>query len=374
MAAIEFRLPKGAILFTDGDGTAYEFREDLGEAHHGLSLFLMRRRSPEGHPRGKVLVKAVGVPRGGAREGERYVRARAKLEEQVRLAKYLDHPGILRVHGLHKTDSGWYVITDHPTGQDLDHLMGLATEVDQWFSPEFALYVGAAVASALDHAHTAKDGQGNPFGIVHRAIDLGHVFVNWEGRVQVSDFGLAFSHLPKRVVSTRRRPQGDAYFAAPEVLLGGRGDARSDLFALGLVMLDLSTGKNLLDAADGVSAKVRAAVSEKRRTRVNRAIKRARLAGCDPTIEQTIWRAATYTREDVDAATAKLPQCLRVPLSKLLQRSPSERYQTAGELETDLRRWLGGTFGRDDAAKELSELKKTAGKVLADVEPDTVTS
>lgn len=374
MAAIEFRLPKGAILFTDGDGTAYEFREDLGEAHHGLSLFLMRRRTPEGHPRGKVLVKAVGIPRGGAEEGERFLKARAKLEEQVRLAKYLDHPGILRLHGLHKTDSAWYVITEHPTGQDLDDLMGLATEVDQWFSPEFALYVGAAVASALDHAHTAKDGQGNPLGIVHRAIDLGHVFVNWEGRVQVSDFGLAFSHLPKRVVSTRRRPQGDAYFAAPEVLLGGRGDARSDLFSLGLVMLELATGKNLLDAPDGVSEKIRAAVSEKRRTRVNRAIKRARLAGCEPTIEQTIWRAATYTAEDLDAVTAKLPQCLRVPLTKLLQRDPAARHQSAGQLETELRRWLGGTFGRDDAAKELSELKKAAGRVLADVEPDTVTS
>jgi hypothetical protein len=139
-------------------------------------------------------------------------------------------------------------------------------------------------------------------------------------------------------------------------------------------MLDLATGKNLLDAPDGVSEKIRAAVSEKRRTRVNRAIKRARLAGCEPTIEQTIWRAATYTQEDIDAATAKHPQCLRVPLSKLLQRSPSDRYQTAAELETDLRRWLGGTFGRGDAATELSELKKAAGEVLADVEPDTVTS
>ncbi|MDY7230619.1 serine/threonine protein kinase [Hyalangium rubrum] len=241
MAAIEFRIPKGAVLFTDGDGVGYEFREDLGEAHHGLSLFLMRRRSPEGHPRGKVLVKAVGSPRGGPQEGLRFDKARAKLEEQVRLAKYLQHPGIVRVHGMHKTESAWYVITDHPSGQDLDYLMGLATEVDRWFSPFFTLYVGAAVASALEHAHKAKDAQGNPLGIVHRTIDLGHVFVDWEGRVQVSDFGLAFSNLPKRVVSTYRRPQGDAYFAAPEVLLGGRGDARSDIFALGLVMLEMST-------------------------------------------------------------------------------------------------------------------------------------
>jgi hypothetical protein len=53
------------------------------------------------------------------------------------------------------------------------------------------------------------DEKGNPLGIVHRAIDLAHVFVDWEARVQVSDFGLALSHLPGRVVSTIRRPQGD---------------------------------------------------------------------------------------------------------------------------------------------------------------------
>jgi hypothetical protein len=99
---------------------------------------------------------------------------------------------------------------------------------------------------------------------------------------------------------------------------------------------------------------------------VKRAIKRARLAGCDPTIEETIWRAATYTQEDLEAVTAGLPDTLGVPLRKLLQRSPANRHQTAGELETDLRRWLGASFGKSDAAAELKELKKDAGAVMVD--------
>ena len=111
------------------------------------------------------------------------------------------------------------------------------------------------------------------------------------------------------------------------MLLSGRVDARSDLFALGLVMLEMSTGKNLLGTDMGVPEKVKGALSRKQLGRVNRAIKRARLAGCDPAIEETIWRAATYTQEDIDAATAKLPQSLSLPLSKLLQRSPAARYQ-----------------------------------------------
>ncbi|XXF75299.1 protein kinase [Myxococcaceae bacterium GXIMD 01537] len=364
MSAIEFKLPRGAILFSTG-GFAYEFREDLGEAHHGLSLLLARRRTPEGHPRGKVLLKAIGMP--SSHQGRSIYRARAKLEEQVRLATYLQHPGILRVHGMHKAESAWYVITDHPSGHSLEDLLALVSECGRWFSPFFALYVGAEVAGALAHAHSAKDDEGNPLGIVHRAIDLGHVFVDWKGRVQVSDFGLALSRLPGRVASTVRRPQGDTFFASPEMLLGGRVDARSDLFALGLVLLELTTGKNLLDAPDGVPEAAKAALGPKRLARAKRAIKRARLAGCSPLMDDVIWRAATYTQEDVEALTANLPELLRVPLRKLLQRSPAKRYQTAGELATELRGWLGGHFGKEGAVAELMEVAKVSGEVMVEM-------
>jgi serine/threonine protein kinase len=342
MAAIEFRVPKGAILFSR-EGISYEFRENLGEAHHGLNLLLARPRKPDGEPLGKVLLKAVGMPRGPA--GARVYKARAKLEEQVRLAAYLQHPGILRVHGMHKAEAAWYVITDHPSGNSLNDVLALIMECERWFSPFFALYVGAQVAGALHHAHTAKSENGRPLGIVHRAIDLEHIFVDWAGRVQVSDFGLALSGLPGRVASTVRRPQGDTYFSSPEMLLTGRVDARSDLFALGLVMLELATGRNLLYTGDGIPEKALAALSRKKLAGMTRALKRARLAGCDDAVAEIIMRAATYTPEDVEAETAGLPDTLRVPLCRLLQRSPAARYQTAGELEADLRRWLGETFG-----------------------------
>jgi serine/threonine protein kinase len=364
MSAIEFKLPRGAILFSTG-GFAYEFREDLGEAHHGLSLFLARRRTPEGHPRGKVLLKAVGLP--SCHEGRSVYRAREKLAEQVRLATYLEHPGILRVHGLHKAESAWYVITDHPSGHSLEDLLALVSECGRWFSPFFALYVGAEVAGALTHAHSAKDEKEAPLGIVHRAIDLGHIFMDWKGKVQVSDFGLALSRLPGRVASTVRRPQGDTFFASPEMLLGGRVDARSDLFALGLVMLELTTGKNLLDAPDGVPEAAKAALGPKRLARAKRAIKRARLAGCSPMMDEVIWRAATYTQEDVEAVTAKLPQSLRVPLCKLLQRSPAARYQSAGALAAELNGWLGRHFGKSEAAEELAGVVKHADEVMVEM-------
>jgi serine/threonine protein kinase len=366
MTAIDFKIPRGAILFTD-DEFAYEFREDLGEAHHGLSLFVARRRALEGnHPRGKVLLKAVGKPT--VEEGARVKRARAKLEEQVRLATYLQHPGILRVHGLRKVEGVWYVITEHPSGHNLNNLLTIVSECGRWFSPEFALYVGAQVASVLEHAHTARAESGRPLGIVHRAIDTEHVFVDWDGAVKVADFGLALANLPGRVTSTVRRLPVDAHYSSPETLLSGRVDARSDLYTLGLVLLELATGKCLLYAPDDVSEEVKEALSRRKLARVNRALKRARLAGCPPATEEVIWRAATYTPEDVEAATAKLPEALRVPLCKLLQRTPSARYQTAGELAADLRRWLGEVYGKREAAAEVSQAVEEASAALSELD------
>ncbi|WP_408888708.1 serine/threonine protein kinase [Myxococcus faecalis] len=366
MSASEFRLPRGAILFTR-DGFQYEFREDLGEVHHGLSLLLARRRTLEGSLRGKVLLKAVGIPK--LAEMPRIKRARAKLEEQVRLAAYLHHPGILRVHGLHKAEGCWYVITEHPSGHSISTLLTLSGECGRRFSPLFTLHVGARVAEALEHAHEAKDEQGLPLHIVHRALDVERLFVDWNGDVQVSDFGLALSDLPGRVSSTVRRPQGDAFYSSPEMLLTGRVDARSDLFALGNVLLELATGRNLLDAPDTLTEEVKGSLSVRRRARVRRAIKRAQLAGSPPMVADAIWRAATYTQADLEKLTEPLPQALSVTLRKLLQPQPDARYQTARELATDLRRWLGegAIYGRNEVAAELHEMARRAREVMVEL-------
>lgn len=366
MSASEFRLPRGAILFTR-DGFQYEFREDLGEVHHGLSLLLARRRTSEGSIRGKVLLKAVGAAE--LLELPRLKRARAKLEEQVRLATYLDHPGILRVHALHKAEGCWYVITEHPSGHSISTLLTLSGECGRRFSALFTLHVGARVAEALEHAHEAKDAQGRSLHIVHRALDVEHLFVDWNGDVQVSDFGLALSSLPGRVSSTVRRPQGDAFYSSPEMLLTGRVDARADLFALGNVLLELATGKNLLDAPDALTEGVKGSLSVRQRVRVRRAVRRARLAGSPVGVEDAIWRAATYTQADLEALTEPLPQGLGLVLRKLLQPRPDARYQTAHELAADLRRWLGegDAYGREEASAELHEMARRAHEVMVEL-------
>nr|APZ78838.1 protein kinase [Stigmatella aurantiaca Sg a15] len=362
MSAIGFEVPKGAILF-ELDGVQYEFLEDLGEVQRGISLFVGRRRIG-GAPKNKVLIKAVGVSR--RLHLSRVKRARAKLEEQVRLTQYLDHPGILRVHGLKKAEGTWYVVNEYPTGNSVGALLNLVSACRHWYSPLFAMYVGARVADILEYAQTARDDQGRPLNIVHRAIDADHVFMTWQGIIRISDFGMALSTLPGRVPSTVRRQHGDGFYSSPEMLLGKPVDARSDLFSLGVLMLELATGKNLLDAPDEVTQEVKASLSPPQLRRVKRALTRARLSGCSPLLEDAIWRAATYTETTVERLTAGLSEGLRMTLRKLLHPVPEERYQTASELGEDLRRWLGElTFNPADAIAELKSVMDEAGARLA---------
>lgn len=368
MSAMFFNMSPGEVIF-ERDGFKYEFQEYLGEGPNGICLMVARRRTVVGnHPRGKVLLKALVV--GNEQETARVKRARAKLQEQVRLASYLDHPGILRVEGLQKTPGVWYVITAHPAGHNLCDLLTIVSECRRWFPPLFAMHVGARSADALAHAHEAKDDQGNPLNIVHRAVDIEHISVDWMGTVHVSDFGLSLSSLPGRVASSVRRPHGDTYYAAPETLLTGQADARSDLFTLGVVMLELATGKNLLDAPDDLSEDVKASVSKRMLRKVRHAIRRARLAGRDDyRTEDVIWRAATYTQADVESLTAKLPEALRLPLRKLLQRSRTDRYQSAQELAADLDRGLkdGAGYGRVEAAQEIADIAKEASEAMIEL-------
>ena len=94
----------------------------------------------------------------------------------------------------------------------------------------------------------------------YRDINPARIYVRPNGGIVLTDFALARSLLPGRVATSVPRPQGDAYYAAPEALLGEPMDARSDLFALGLVMLELVTWKGLYSTAT-VRASVILAIS-----------------------------------------------------------------------------------------------------------------
>jgi serine/threonine protein kinase len=362
----KFPLKKGAHLFSAGQ-TAYEFVMELEPGNHGETLLLARKRTAQG-PDGEVVLKCVGVSERPDAGGSK---AAGKLAEEVRLSTYLHHPGIARAHGLKQVEGTLYVIVECVEGNSLNTLLSVVPERITHFSDAFILYVGAEVAGALHHAHTRTDDAGQPLGIVHRAVDLERIWVSWSGQVKLTDFGLALSKLSGRIATTVRRPHGNAYCASPEALLGLPVDARSDLFQLGLTLYELATGSHPLDPPEGLPAKVEEALSARERKRVEEALQAAKQAGLDAgAVEDLILRAATYTSQDLAHLVTKLPAPLRQPLSRLLQRNPAERQQTAAELEAELRACLDrlGAYGAKEAAEEIDRVLTVAGAQLVGLE------
>ncbi|HLM45031.1 MAG TPA: protein kinase, partial [Myxococcaceae bacterium] len=259
-----------------------------------------------------------------------------------------------------------YTVCEYFQGPTLDDLVTLALERGAPLSEAFILYVGAELASALDHVHTCQDEHGQGLGIVHRNISLPSIGFTVTGGVKLADFSLAYSRLPGRRATTERRPRGSLFFTAPETLFEGTVEGRSDLFALGLVLLELANARHLYDPPHKTASAMVAALTPLERKRVEREVRIAIKAGYDDATQQALWGAATFTPADVEAAVEGLSLPLRSLLRRLLRREPSERFQTAAELEAALRARLAvvGPYGAAEAVAEVQKAVTDVGRTL----------
>src|SRR5262245_54624338 len=107
----------GNILFRH-DGFAYEVVQDLGLGSHGERVLLAVGRGKTGEGLGRVLIKTLDLPAMTAAMRE----ARKRMKEEVRLAMYLQHPNIARIHGLHESRRALYVIAEAVSGRSLEGL------------------------------------------------------------------------------------------------------------------------------------------------------------------------------------------------------------------------------------------------------------
>jgi serine/threonine-protein kinase len=360
--------PPGNILFNTGD-IAYEFIRDLGVNARGERVLLARPRD-RGGAGTPVVVRVL------SRLADKVLHQR--LQQEMRLALRLAHPSIARVYGLHEEKGNLYALQEYVHGgRSLDEIYQDALFCGRWCSEPFVLYVAAEVASALHHAHTRTDDAGQPLGIVHRDIHPQNVLLRPRGEVMVTDFGLATAG---RFITTLPRKRGHVVYASPEQLQGRPVDARSDLFALGLVMLELLTGQHLFWLMEDVDLRqlVRdmAALSSEDLQTMGAIVEElgqlhgAALTGTDRA--QLVERARSFAFEDLERVAREVSEPTRFLLHKLLRHNPSERFSSAAELEAALRERLAtvGPYGAQEAEEEIFFLRCAGvGVPLKDIPP-----
>ena len=161
-----------------------------------------------------------------------------RFQREARAASALSHPNICAVYDLGEADGRSFLVMELLEGQTLRDYVGKKP-----VAAEVVLALAMQIADALEAAHTK--------GILHRDIKPGNIMVNARLHAKVLDFGLAKQLVPAETDDTLTLESltaagtvmGTPHYMAPEILQGKPADARADLWALGIVLHEMLTGR-----------------------------------------------------------------------------------------------------------------------------------
>lgn len=165
-------------------------------------------------------------------ELERDPAALARLHAEVRSARQVSHPHVCRVHDIDEVGGRHFLTMEFVDGEDLAsllHRIGRLPEAK-------AIEVGRQVAAGLAAAHER--------GVVHRDLKPANVMIDGHGRARITDFGLAVT-----AADGAGELAGTPPYMAPELFAGGAATTRSDLYALGLLLYEIFTGRRPFESS-----------------------------------------------------------------------------------------------------------------------------
>ncbi len=225
----------------------------------------------------------------------------ANILREARAAARLNHPRIAGVYDVLEHDGRAFIVMEYVEGESLRARLQHVR-----MKPDEVIAIGRQLASALEAAHAQ--------GVVHRDLKPSNVQVTPDGSVKVLDFGVA--KVMPRLDATNDSPTttrtrsiersdspGTPVYMAPEQLIGGRADVRSDVYSLAVVLFEMATGRRPYLNLDTVSLAV---------------------------------AMSTTPAPRADAVDPQVPRGLAAVLAKALERDPTKRYQSAREFDDAL--------------------------------------
>lgn len=228
--------------------------------------------------------------------------ATRSLEQEAELIEQLAHPGVPKVVARGAAAGGSFVAYELIRGRDLDTIAARARERGLSLGGPFALAVALQLAEVLEHVHGLLV-DGRPLGLVHRDVCPSNVMVGFDGRVRLVDFGIARSAMQSRTTGIGEI-KGTVRYMSPEQVRGEELDARSDLYSLGVLLLELFAGQPVFEGLRPVDV---------------------------------LERIARGSVPDPASMVPGLPAPVLAILRKVLAQTPKERYDTAAHLIADLR-------------------------------------
>jgi serine/threonine protein kinase len=256
--------------------------------------------------------------------------------DEGRIAQALDHPNIVKVLDVGHENGTYFIAMEYIPGRDLLAICRRGIEVGNFLPRHLAVAILAQAARGLVYAHEKTADDGTPLRVVHCDISPGNIVVGWGGTVKLVDFGIARATIMLR--ESDHSVAGKYNYMAPEQIRGDAIDARADLFALGVILYELTVGKRLF------------------RGRPEQVI---RLVLDEPIAKPS------ELRPDFPASLERI-------ILRALERDPAHRYQTARELRTDLMAWLAET-GLSHDKRRIAEYLRSIFNLKKQREADEFT-
>lgn len=198
----------------------------------------------------------------GLGEFERYVVLKTILRERARdqrfitmfldeakLAATLNHQNIAQVYEVDQADGAYFMAMEYVHGENARAILETTLKRGWTIPLELALMMMTGAAAGLHHAHERKGKQGQPLNIVHRDVSPANIMVGYDGSVKVLDFGIAKAE-ERATKTVGGMIKGKYGYMSPEQCKGKAIDRRSDIFALGICLYELTTLRRAFKGAD----------------------------------------------------------------------------------------------------------------------------
>lgn len=166
------------------------------------------------------------------------------FQDEARTSALLSHPNIVQIFDLGRAEGTYFIAMEYIAGENLAAIAWRGMKRGRPLPPSYAASIISSTCKALHYAHTLKGSDGRPLSIVHRDVSPQNILVTYEGEVKVVDFGIAKASTKTEHTKTGML-KGKFSYMSPEQCLGAEIDRRSDIFALGILLYELCTGKRL---------------------------------------------------------------------------------------------------------------------------------
>ena len=258
------------------------------------------------------------------------------FRDEAHICKRLQHANIVRVEGFEEVEGSFAIIMEYVDGPDLRTLLHAIEQNNAQLPIPYVCYIIAEAARGLHYAHTKIDEiTQQPLGIVHRDISPQNILVSYEGEVKVTDFGIADAE--SKITETRPGTvKGKYSYMSPEQISSKTVDARTDVFALSIVLWEMLAMRRLFQGENEVETI-------------------QRVKNCK--IEFELTDLNKQIDEELDSI-----------VKKGLAKDVKKRYRSAADFEKDLRRYMSRhfpDFTPEDLGTFLKKLMETRRHEIA---------